>query len=139
MASSRTSASLSQPLATVTAVRPRATNVFPLHAAQERTEFLIGILGSNKALADLLNVSPSQPSRWRSGKEVPSPQSGRELIDLDYVLARASQVWPPAVALQWLEGHNSFLGGARPIDVLRSSGAAEVIEALDGALAGAYA
>lgn len=110
-----------------------------LSQAQARTEFLISALGTAQALAELLNVSRSQPSRWRTGAESPGPEAGRLLIDLDHVLARASMLWPTETARDWLTGSNAFLQGARPIDVLRERGSGEVIAALDAALAGSFA
>jgi uncharacterized protein (DUF2384 family) len=106
---------------------------------QARTEFLIEALGSQAELARLLQVSTSQPSRWRAGEETPSPQHGRELLDLDHVMARAMLLWAPKTALLWLTGANSFLEGARPIDVLRTRGSSEVINALDSEMAGSFA
>jgi uncharacterized protein (DUF2384 family) len=104
-----------------------------------RTGFLIDTLGSQAALARLLQVSTSQPSRWRAGEESPSPEHGRELLDLDHVMARATLLWSAKTALGWLIGANSFLEGARPIDVLRLRGSGEVIAALDAEMAGSYA
>lgn len=105
----------------------------------QRTEFVIEALGGVTAAAQLLGVSKSQPSRWRTGVEQPSPAKARELIDLDHVLARALLLWPPDVAVDWLTGSNSYLDGARPIDVLRVRGSADVLEALDAAASGAFA
>jgi uncharacterized protein (DUF2384 family) len=105
----------------------------------QRTEFVIEALGGVTAAAQLLGVSKSQPSRWRTGVEQPSPAKARELIDLDHVLARVLLVWTPDVAVDWLTGSNSYLDGARPIDVLRVRGSAEVLEALDAAASGAFA
>lgn len=112
--------------------------VIRLRLAMQRTEFLIDALGSGSALADVLGVSRSQPTRWRTGKESPSPQVARELVDLDHVMARASMLFTQPVALDWLTSSNSYLDGARPIDVLKTRGSAEVIAALDAALAGAF-
>lgn len=109
-----------------------------LPLAMERTEFLIDAVGSGSTLADLLGVSRSQPTRWRTGKESPSPQIARELVDLDHVMARASMLFTQPVALDWLGSSNSYLDGARPIDVLKTRGSAEVIAALDAAMAGAF-
>ena len=100
-----------------------------------RTTFLIETVGSGAAVARLLGVSRSQPYRWSTGDETPGPESARLLLDLDHVLARAMLVWPRDVALDWLEGSNSHLDGARPIDVVKERGSAEVIRALDGAFA----
>lgn len=113
-------------------------NVVRLPLAMERTEFLIDAVGGGSTLADLLGVSRSQPTRWRTGKESPSPQIARELVDLDHVMARASMLFTQPVALDWLNSSNSYLDGARPIDVLKIRGSAEVIAALDAAMAGAF-
>lgn len=110
-----------------------------LNQTQERTEFLINTLGSGAALAGLLGVNRSQPTQWRKGAESPSPEVGRGLLDLDYVVARASMLWPTDSVVAWLQGQNAFLEGARPIDVLRARGSRDVIDALDAELAGSYA
>ena len=110
-----------------------------LSQAQQRTTFLIEALGSATAVAELLDVSRSQPGKWRSGAESPSPDASALLVDLDHVMARASLLWPAEVAKRWLVGSEPFLGGARPIDVLRLRGSREVIDALDSVTSGAYA
>lgn len=115
--------------------RPRHPGV---NQAQERTEFLIETLGSGVALAELLGVNRSQPTQWRKGAESPSPEVGRDLLDLDYVVARASMLWATESVVAWLSGPNAFLEGARPIDVLRVRGSGPVIDALDAELAGSY-
>jgi uncharacterized protein (DUF2384 family) len=48
-------------------------------------------------------------------------------------------LWAPKTALLWLTGANSFLEGARPIDVLRTRGSSDVINALDSEMAGSFA
>ncbi|WP_446666618.1 hypothetical protein [Flexivirga sp. B27] len=59
--------------------------------------------------------------------------------DLQIVVTRAAQVWDRAVVNDWLWGANSYLDGARPIDVLYLRGPAEVLEALDVAESGGFA
>lgn len=107
--------------------------------AKERTEFLIGSYGGVTKLARTLGVSASQPSRWRSGAERPGLETAQRLLDLDHVIARALLLWQPDVAVTWLESPNAFLDHARPIDVVLSRGAGEVLDAIDAALSGAYA
>lgn len=108
-----------------------------LVAQSERLARLIDELGNNR-VADLLSVSPSQPSRWRSGKEGIGAENQRKLIDLDYVFGRLEQLFPSRQAEIWLTSYNAHLGG-RPIDVLRIRGAAPVIEAIDAEAQGAFA
>lgn len=84
-------------------------------------------------------MSRSQPGRWSTGTEQPSPQRARELIDLDHVVARLVAWLGTTMTLEWLTGSNAFLDGARPIDVLRIRGSAEVIDAIDAEMSGAFA
>lgn len=103
-----------------------------------RTAAAAAAVGGLTKIADLLEVSRSQPTRWRQGAESPSPEMARLLLDLDHVMARAQLVFTPKVARQWLVGSNTYLDGARPIDVLRVRGSSEVVDALDAAMQGAY-
>lgn len=103
---------------------------------RERATFLIDVLGGAE-LARWLGVSRSQPTRWRQGAEVPGPEAARELVDLDHVMARALMLYPAPVAIDWLTSSNGYLDGARPVDVLKTRGSAEVIAALDAAESGA--
>ncbi len=105
----------------------------------ERAQFLIDTVGGVTKLAKTLGVSKSQPSRWKSGQEIPSPEVAAKLLDLDHVLALAVQTWHPTVVMDWMTTANGFLEGARPIDVLLQRGSAEVIDALKATLSGAYA
>jgi hypothetical protein len=108
-------------------------------STSERASSVIGMLGGTRKVAEFLRVSPSQPSRWRSGQEEPAPENARALLDLDHVLARLRLLYTLDVAHAWLTGSNAHLGGARPIDVLVTRGASEVIDALDATMAGAFA
>ncbi len=114
----------------------RLTHVDPLSAA--RTQFLVDWLGARR-LAGLVGVSVSQPTRWAQGTERPGAVSAPLLIDLEHVLARARLVWGEEAAVHWLTGHNSYLEGARPIDVLKQRGPAAVLEALDAEMWGGAA
>lgn len=107
--------------------------------AAERTEFLARMLGGVTAVARLLDVSASQPSRWRQGKEQPSQAVAQRLLDLDHVVARLALLWDESLIEAWLISPNAHLGGAAPIDVLRASGAREVLDAIDAELQGAFA
>ncbi len=105
----------------------------------QRTDELASHLGGVTALARALGVSPSQPSRWKSGKESPSPDMARRLVDLDHVVARALLVWDPEVVPDWLTSPNGHLGGATPLGVLSTQGPSAVLDALDAVEAGGFA
>ncbi|MDT4936776.1 MAG: hypothetical protein QOG80_447 [Pseudonocardiales bacterium] len=117
------------------AIAESAPQLFTADAAVER---LVAVLGNN-ALARILGVSASQPTRWRAGKESISPANRRRLSDLDHVLDRLlMELWPDQVG-DWLTSPNAHLGGAVPIDVMVLRGAAPVLEAIDALAAGAFA
>ncbi|WP_257000471.1 MbcA/ParS/Xre antitoxin family protein [Mycobacterium avium] len=92
--------------------------------------YLIDVLGGAQ-LAAVVGVNRSQPSRWATGEERPGPIAAPLLIDLEHVIARARLVWGEAAAATWMVSTNSYLDGARPIDVLTISGPAPVLDALD--------
>lgn len=105
----------------------------------ERTQFLVETVGGVTQLARTLGVAASQPSRWKSGEEIPSPEIASKLLDLDHVVALAVQVWDPEVVMDWMTTGNGFLEGSEPIDVLLQRGPAEVVDALKATISGAYA
>jgi hypothetical protein len=106
--------------------------------APERTRWLSDAVGGGRRLAELLQVSPSQTSRWATGEERPSARTAPLLIDLEHVLARVRLVWAEPAAASWMTSANAHLGGARPIDVLSTRGVGPVLDALDaGAWGGA--
>lgn len=119
--------------------RARAARGEPAWGPEGRTEFLIKTVGGVTKLALTLNVAKSQPSRWRTGEDVPSPEVAARMLDLEHVMALAMQAWEPEVANDWLQAPNGFLGGAVPLDVLRVRGSAEVIDALKATISGSYA
>lgn len=128
--------------ATAGTIRKPRTPRAPAKAAapgevRRRLDWLVSVLGNNR-VAELLGVSRSQPSRWRSGKEGLAAESQRALLDLDYVVARLHQVWTPDVAKIWLNSSNPRLGGGTPVETLRQRGVADVIAAIDAEAQGAY-
>lgn len=115
----------------------RSLQVTAVVSPEDKLDRLVEGFGNNK-VAELLDVSPSQPSRWRSRKEGIASENERRVIDLEYVLSRLLRLYPRDVAQTWLLSPNAHLG-SRPIDVLKLSGALPVIEAIDAEEQGAFA
>jgi uncharacterized protein (DUF2384 family) len=99
---------------------------------------VVNALGTNAA-ARLLDADRAQVSRWGAGSEAVSAEMGRRIVDLHDVLTRILRVFPKDAAAMWLYGAEPLLGGARPIDVLVTEGAAPVIRAIDGIAQGVFA
>lgn len=110
----------------------------PLGLSARASEVAVA-LGGKSALARLLQVSPSQPTRWMDGSERPSARNARTIVDLDFLIARASLVWDPTVIPVWLTSPNAFLGGAKPIDSVKIDGFGPALQALDAEQSGAFA
>jgi hypothetical protein len=117
--------------------RARGRHGLAVVGTEEKLDRLVESLGNNR-VAELLDVSRSQPSRWRSRAEGIAADNERRLLDLEYVMSRLLRLYPPAVADAWLASHNAHLG-ARPIDVLKASGALPIVQAIDAEEQGAFA
>jgi uncharacterized protein (DUF2384 family) len=99
---------------------------------------IIDALGTNAA-ARLLGADRAQVSRWNARTEPVSAEMGRRIVDLHDVLTRILRLYDRDAAAMWLVGSEPLLGGARPIDVLVTEGAAPLIRTIDGIAQGAYA
>jgi uncharacterized protein (DUF2384 family) len=119
----------------VIVLRPAAESLSDVKPLLAR---IVEALGTNAA-ARLLGADRSQVSRWGGGGEAISGEMARRIVDLHDVLTRILRVFPRTAASLWLAGNEPLLGGARPIDVLVTEGAAAVIRAIDGIAEGAYA
>lgn len=139
-------------MARVTAVRNRTPRIWrpvagSIHLLPSATTLadvrpllsrIVEALGTNAA-ARVLGADRAQVSRWRTGKEPIGAEMGRRIVDLHDILTRILRVYAQEAAAMWLVGSEPLLGGARPIDVLVTEGAARVIRAIDGIMQGAYA
>lgn len=104
-----------------------------------RLERVIDVLG-NAEVARCLHVSPSQPSRWRSGKERMGHENLAKLLELDMVVSRMLLAFRDARGVaSFLDGRNGFLNFAQPRAVLHLEGPLALIPAIEGDEQGAYA
>lgn len=94
---------------------------------------------SQAIVSRLLGVDRSAVTHWiQDNREISATMRAR-ILEVHDVLTRVHQVFNPTLAARWLVGHEPFLGGARPIDVMGVRGAAPVIDALDAISSGGYA
>jgi transcriptional regulator with XRE-family HTH domain len=100
---------------------------------------LLDAAGSGALLAELVGVTPAQVTRWRQGKQAPSAQAARSVMDFAYIVARAKASMHEKVVPIWFDSPNQFLRGATPRECVRAGHVAEVIAALEAEDEGAYA
>ncbi len=96
------------------------------------------ILGSDRAVAVILGVSPSQVSRWRTG-QLPDPDNADRLAGLALVVEMLTRWLSAAVVESWLHGPNAHLSDRSPVYLIRLGRVADVIGAIETEKAGAYA
>ncbi|HUZ78692.1 MAG TPA: antitoxin Xre/MbcA/ParS toxin-binding domain-containing protein [Chloroflexota bacterium] len=104
----------------------------------EKVTALSRDFGSQRRLADLLQVSPAQVTRWRRGQGIDDENAERvDLLEL--VMASLLRLYTPTAAERWLEGANPVLGDRRPIDLIRRGSMRDVLDAIAGERAGNFA
>ena len=107
-------------------------------ATAEKVRALSQDFGSQRKLADLLDVSPAQVTRWIKGKGIDAVNADR--VDaLELVMSQLLRVYTPNVAEMWLRGLNPHLRDRRPIDLIRRGQTLELLDALQAERAGSYA
>lgn len=93
---------------------------------------------SQRRLAELLGVSPAQITRWRRGQGIDEANAQRvDLLEL--VMSSLLRLYSSDIAQLWLTGLNPYLGGRRPIDLVRSGRARELLDAIAQERAGSFA
>jgi hypothetical protein len=94
--------------------------------------------GSQRRLAQLLDVSPAQVTRWRRGQGIDEVNAQRvDLLEL--VMSQLLRLYPLAVVERWLVGVNPSLAERRPLDLIRRGQARELLDAIANERAGGFA
>jgi hypothetical protein len=107
-------------------------------ATAQKVRALSQDLGSQRKLAELLDVSPAQVTRWLKGQGIDDVNADRvDLLEL--VMSQLLRLYSPRAAALWLVGLNPHLRDRRPIDMIRHGRAREVLDAVGAARAGSFA
>lgn len=104
----------------------------------EKVAALSRDFGSQRRLAELLDVSPAQVTRWRRGQGIDDVNAERvDLLEL--VMANLLRLYTMGAAERWLLGTNPSLGDRRPLDLIRRGQAHELLDAISSERAGSFA
>ena len=107
-------------------------------ATAEKVRALSQDFGSQRKLAELLDVDPAQVTRWIKGKGIDAINADR--VDaLEIVMSQLLRLYTPEVASSWLRGLNPHLRDRRPVDLIRRGRAVEVLDAIAQERADSYA
>ncbi len=104
----------------------------------EKVKALSRDFGSQRKLAEALDVSPAQVGRWIRGGGI-DPENAERVDTLEVVMASLLRVYESDIALLWLKGINPHLGDRQPLYLIRQGRAREVLDAIDAARSLAYA
>ncbi|MDZ7781121.1 MAG: hypothetical protein U5R14_14470 [Gemmatimonadota bacterium] len=117
---------------------PAVPDIQPLETrTASHLDTLRHILGSDRAIAELLEVSPSQVSRWRRG-QVPDDENADRLGGLALVVEMLARWLHPDTIEGWLHGPHLHLNDRTPAHLLRQGRVADVIGALEAEKAGVF-
>lgn len=95
------------------------------------------VLGSDRAVAQVLDVSPSQVSRWRRS-QAPDPDNADRLGGLALVVEMLERWIEPELVGEWLHGRNAHLQDKTPAFIIQQGRVADVIGAIEAEKAGAF-
>lgn len=134
------------PATAATAIHPAAVAAAPTRAAWEppgpgassHLDTCRSALGSDRAVAETLGVSPSQVSRWRAG-QIPDLDNADRLAGLALVVEMLARWLAPEVREGWIHGPNAHLAETSPAYLIRLGRVADVVGALEAEKAGVYA
>jgi transcriptional regulator with XRE-family HTH domain len=116
----------------------RSSAAHPSRLARMHLDTIAAGVPSDRTIAGLLHVSPSQVSRWRQG-QVPDVDNADRLAGLALVVEMLLRWLEPEAIAGWLEGRNAHLGDRSPSYLLRHGQVADVIGAIEAGKAGVYA
>ena len=93
---------------------------------------------SQSRLAEVLDVSPAQITRWRDGKGIDDADASRvDLLEL--TMANLMRLYSPEAVEDWLLGVHPHLGDRRPVDLIRRGRTCELLDVIELERAGSYA
>jgi transcriptional regulator with XRE-family HTH domain len=102
-----------------------------------KVEALAKDFRSQRRLAEVLDVSPAQVSRWLRGQGM-DPRNAERVDLLELAMSQLLRLYDMDTAIDWLHGFNPHLHGRRPIDVIRQAKVLDLLDALDQEAAGSY-
>lgn len=113
-------------------------DVLPIRSlTRAHLDTLRAVLGSDRSIADLLSVSPSQVSRWRRD-QVPDPDNADRLGGVALVVEMLARWLHPATIEGWLHGPHLHLDERSPAYMLGRGRVADVIGAIEAEKAGVF-
>jgi len=109
----------------------------PIDTTVQHLDTIRAVVGTDRTVAWILDVSPAQISRWRKG-QTPDPDNADRLAGLALVVEMLARWIHPETVEGWLDGLNFHLQDRTPAYLLRRGRVAEVIGAIELEKAGVF-
>lgn len=78
-------------------------------------------------VANILNVRPETVSRWNNGKALPHPGTEKQLLELEFILDKLSDIYEPRDARLWLFARQRLLRDQVPAELIQQGRIDEVL------------
>jgi transcriptional regulator with XRE-family HTH domain len=124
-------------MATSETIPTRPPTSAPSLAARHLSVVRLGVR-SDRSIAGILDVSPSQITRWRRG-QTPHPDHADQLAALALVVEMLTRSLHPDVIEGWLYGPNAHLADRSPVYMLGIHQLGAVVGAVETMKAGTFA
>ncbi|MGD9982861.1 MAG: hypothetical protein AB7S51_01730 [Porticoccaceae bacterium] len=89
-------------------------------------------------VANVLNVRPETVSRWNNGKALPHASTERQLLELEFIVDKLTDLYEPRDARLWLFSRQRLLQDRTPADLIQQGQIDEVLTAVNQLLDGVH-
>jgi uncharacterized protein (DUF2384 family) len=89
-------------------------------------------------VANVLKTRPETVSRWNQGKASPHAGTEKQLLELEWIVDRLSDLYKPMEARLWLFSRQRLLDGQMPAELITENRTEEVLTLIGQLLEGTF-
>ena len=89
-------------------------------------------------VANILNVRPETVSRWNKGKALPHAATEKQLLELEFVIDKLTDICEPHDARLWLFSRQRLMNDQIPAEMIQQRRVDEVLAAVNQLLDGVH-
>lgn len=89
-------------------------------------------------VAKVLNVRPETVSRWNKGKALPHASTEKQLLELEFVIDKLSDIYEPHDARLWLFSRQRLLDDRIPAELIQQGCVDAVLTVVNQLLDGVH-
>ena len=89
-------------------------------------------------VANVLNVRPETVSRWNKGKALPHAATEKQLLELEFVIDKLTDIYEPHDARLWLFSRQRLMNDQIPAEMIQQGRVDAVLAAVNQLLDGVH-